>query len=252
MSDITRRTLLVALGAGAITVACSDSTPTPSATTTSGTVPATTPTTASASTATVPATTLTTADFDAAGSCVALPRTTAGPFGLAEQFVRSDITEGYPGHALELGIRITDVECTPQPDAEVEIWHADATGDYSAFTDNGTGKDEAEGTTFLRGTQTTDQHGIVAFTTIAPGWYPGRAVHIHITVRLANGTSHTGQLFFDEAFLRNTFDEPAYVENGAVDTTNDRDSFAGNLTTEMLLRPTTQDSGSRALTTLTI
>ncbi|MFT5201314.1 MAG: protocatechuate 3,4-dioxygenase beta subunit [Candidatus Aldehydirespiratoraceae bacterium] len=252
MSDITRRTLLVGLGAGAIAVACSDSATTPTASTTSGTVPATTPTTASASTATVPAATLTTAEFDAAGSCVALPPTTAGPFGLTEQFIRSDITEGYPGHTLELGIRITDLECTPQPDTEVEIWHADATGDYSAFNDNGTGKDEAEGTTFLRGTQTTDQHGIVVFTTIAPGWYTGRAVHIHITVRLANGPSHTGQLFFDEAFLRDTFGEPAYFDNGTADTTNDSDSLTGNLTTEMLLRPTSQGSASRALTTLTI
>ena len=61
----------------------------------------------------------------------------------------------------------------PVAGAAVEVWHTDATGDYSAFADGGGGKDEAEGTTFLRGTQVADDDGIVEFATIYPGWYRG-------------------------------------------------------------------------------
>ena len=45
--------------------------------------------------------------------------------------------------------------------------------------------------TFLRGIQTTNANGEVVFTTIYPGWYQGRATHIHVEVtdrrRLAQG-----------------------------------------------------------------
>ena len=86
-----------------------------------------------------------------------------------KQLRRSDITEDYPGHPLRLGIRVVDESCSPIPNADVEIWHADAGGDYSAFVDNGGGKDDGAGTTFLRGTQPSNDDGIVEFQTIYPG-----------------------------------------------------------------------------------
>ena len=82
-----------------------------------------------------------------------MPEKTAGPFPLDQQFDRRDVTEDLPGHPIRLGLRVVDKICAAVPGAAVEIWHADATGDYSAFTDNGGGKDEGAGTTFLRGTQ---------------------------------------------------------------------------------------------------
>ena len=118
------------------------------------------------------------ADFAALGACRLYPRSTAGPYPLDEQFDRRDITEGYPGHPVLLGLRVVDTTCEPVPGAAVEIWHTDHTGDYSAFRDGGDGKNEAAGTTFMRGTQVADEDGIVRFDTIYPGWYPGRAVHI--------------------------------------------------------------------------
>ncbi len=120
-------------------------------------------------------TSFTAADFDDLGACQLTPEQTAGPFPLDEQFDRRDITEGSPGTPLRLGFRVVDEACAAIAGAAVEVWHADATGDYSAFTDNGGGKDEAEGTTFLRGTQTAGDDGIVEFATIYPGWYTGRA-----------------------------------------------------------------------------
>lgn len=217
--------MLIGLSTTALAVACSTSEPDTSATTTTTTAA---PTTNPPSSTSVPAVTeLTSADFDAVATCSSLPPSGAGPFGLDEQFIRRDITEGYPGHPLRLGLRITDESCAPHIGAEVEIWHADATGDYSAFTDSGTGKDEAGGTTFLRGTQITDSNGIAMFETIVPGWYPGRAVHIHITLRTVEGDSRTGQLFFDESFLAEVFTEPDYVDNGPADTSNASDGVAG-------------------------
>ena len=68
--------------------------------------------------------------------------------------------------------------CKPVKGALVEIWHCDAAGLYSGF---GGG---AASRTFLRGGQRTDAKGLARFTTIYPGWYPGRTVHIHVKVHV--------------------------------------------------------------------
>jgi protocatechuate 3,4-dioxygenase beta subunit len=78
--------------------------------------------------------------------------------------------------------------------AMVDIWHCDALGAYSDVTDNAEGFNTL-GREFLRGYQLTDAKGRVSFTTIYPGWYRGRAVHIHFKVRNAN-TEFTSQFFF--------------------------------------------------------
>lgn len=157
--------------------------------------------------------------FAALPICAVLPESTAGPFPTIDQLDRLDVTEGYPGHPLRLGIRIVDAECRPLPGAEVEIWHADATGDYSSFEDGGSGKDEGEGTTFLRGFQTADADGIVEFQTIYPGWYEGRAVHIHASARVDGDTVYTGQLYFHEDYTLGVYESGVYTEFGPPDTT---------------------------------
>ena len=129
-----------------------------------------------------------------------MPEKTSGPFPLDEQFDRRDVTEGYPGQPMRLGLRVLDETCAPVPGAKVEIWHTDGSGDYSAFVDRGGGKDEGPGTTFLRGTQTAGDDGIVEFLTIYPGWYSGRAVHIHLRVHLDDATVLTSQMFFDDDY----------------------------------------------------
>lgn len=175
---------------------------------------------------------LSAADFDGLGTCSLMPEKTAGPFPLDEQFDRRDITEGMPGHPMRLGLRVTDASCAPVPGASVEIWHCDATGDYSAFTDGGGGKDEGAGTTFLRGTQTAGDDGIVDFQTIVPGWYRGRAVHIHLRVHRDGRTVLTSQLFFDADFLESVYAAEPYAEFGLPDTSNESDNIAGNAEAE--------------------
>jgi protocatechuate 3,4-dioxygenase beta subunit len=210
-------------------VACADGSSSPANTTVS---PATSPTAvdtsvASSVSAATQATTLNAAAFDGLGTCVLLPEATAGPFPLDEQFERRDVTEGSSGHPLRLGLRVVDSSCQPVAGAKVEIWHADASGDYSAFADGGGGKDDGPGTTFLRGTQPADQSGIVEFLTIYPGWYRGRAVHIHLRVHVADTTVLTSQLYFDGDYTAGVYAAAPYAEFGLPDTTNGSDDLAG-------------------------
>ena len=196
-------------------------------------------------------------DFAALAICTVPPEATTGPFPLDEQLFRRDITEGYDGHAVRLGLRVTDASCTPVPGAEVEIWHSDATGDYSAFEDGGTGKDEGEGTTFCRGTQTADDAGIVEFGTIYPGWYPGRTPHIHVRVRVGGDTALVTQLYFDDSYTSQIYGQGVYAEFGQADTTNATDGLAGDVATdgsllELTPGPTRVGQGTIALANLGI
>ena len=85
-----------------------------------------------------------------------------------------------------------------------------------------------EGTTFLRGTQTAGDDGIVEFATIYPGWYRGRAVHIHVRVHRAGAVALTSQVYFDEAYTEDVFATGEYAEFGPPDTTWAADGIAGD------------------------
>jgi protocatechuate 3,4-dioxygenase beta subunit len=171
---------------------------------------------------------LTAAAFQALGTCSLTPEKTSGPFPLDQQFDRRDITEGVAGQPMRLGLRVVDASCAPVPGATVEIWHTDSTGDYSAFIDNGGGKDDGPGTTFLRGTQTADDNGIVEFLTVYPGWYHGRAVHIHLRVHLDDETVLTSQMFFDADYTASVYSAAPYDQFGLPDTPNESDRIAGD------------------------
>lgn len=116
----------------------------------------------------------------------------------------------------------------PPSAAAVEIWHADAGGDYSQYVDGGSGKDEGDGTTFCRGVQTSGIDGIVEFRTIYPGWYDGRAVHVHATVSIDDRDISTTQLYFDESSTERVLSTGEYEQFGPPDTTWATDSVAGN------------------------
>src|SRR5437667_172656 len=93
--------------------------------------------------------------------------------------IRIDPADGStrPGTLLTLAITVTNVgsTCTPLAGAHVDIWHCDASGLYSDEQANNT-----VGKKFLRGYQIADDNGAVNFTTVYPGWYNGRTVHIHV------------------------------------------------------------------------
>src|SRR5207247_8587816 len=128
-----------------------------------------------------------------AATCLLTPEMTEGTYDISDEANRRDVTEGRPGVPLQLDLTVVDATtCTPIPGAVVEIWHADAGGNYSGFGSS------ASNRTFLRGAQTSGADGKVTFETIYPGWYQGRATHIHLKVHV-NGATQTTQLFLDEA-----------------------------------------------------
>jgi protocatechuate 3,4-dioxygenase beta subunit len=156
----------------------------------------------------------------AAVNCVLTPEMTEGPFYIDGEAIRGDITENLPGAPLRLDLTVADASsCTPIKDAVVEVWHADAVGDYSGF---GNG---ASSTTFLRGGQVSDGDGKATIQTVYPGWYQGRTVHIHVKVHVGGNTVHTGQLFFDDGLTDQVYADSPYHERGARTTRNDQDQI---------------------------
>jgi len=104
----------------------------------------------------------------------------------------------------------------------VDVWHCDAAGQYSDVSDAGF---NTVGQKFLRGSQVTDANGIATFTTIYPGWYSGRTVHIHFKVRPNDNQVFTSQLFFDEAVSDEVFANAPYAAKGQRNTRNANDGI---------------------------
>jgi protocatechuate 3,4-dioxygenase beta subunit len=152
--------------------------------------------------------------FGEESNCTLTPEITEGPFYFDADKVRSDIRAGRDGTPLKLALRVRDTSCEPIADAVVDIWHCDAAGAYS---------DEAD--PFLRGVQVTNREGSAEFTTIYPGWYQGRTVHIHAKVHLDASTLLTTQLFFDDAVSDRVFAAPPYDARGERDQRNDGDGI---------------------------
>jgi len=207
--------------------------------------------TAGASPGTPADTVFTAADFGALGACLVLPDLTQGPFPTVDQIERRDITEGHAGLPLRVGVQVVDESCVPIPGATVEIWHCDIDGDYSAYADGSTDDDDGVGTTFLRGSQVANADGIVEFLTVYPGWYQGRAVHIHATVHLADATVLTTQFLFDDALNDEVLATAPYAAFGQSTTTNADDGVTGGAAEEDGLLFTVADDtaidGRRAL-----
>ena len=149
--------------------------------------------TATPSTSTSTGTTTTTTGGSSSSNCTVAPTETEGPFPThtPSSYVRSDITDGRTGYALTAKISITNSSksCAALAGVLVDIWHCDAEGNYSEYGGSGMQSTNYTSVHFLRGRQTTDSNGQVTFTSIFPGWYSGRATHIHVHVYTASGTS---------------------------------------------------------------
>jgi protocatechuate 3,4-dioxygenase beta subunit len=172
-------------------------------------------------------------------SCVLTPEMTEGPYYVAGDKFRRNITEGKPGAPLVLKLGVLDVStCRPIKSASVDIWHCDAGGVYSETTVQST-----EDLTFLRGIQKTDMNGIARFRTIYPGWYAGRTVHIHVKVYLGGRTVHTGQLFFPDSLTDAVDRRSPYSSRGSRTTRNATDSIFRNGGKRSLLKLTKSGSG---------
>ena len=171
------------------------------------------------------------AEAAATTTCLLTPETTAGPYWVDEELTRRNVTEGKPG--LPLVIRFTVLNartCKPIRGADVEIWHCDALGNYSAV--------DGATTRFLRGHQRSRSTGRAEFLTVFPGWYPGRTPHIHMKVGVGGAEAHTGQVFFDEKITMAVYKTAPYRSRGRYDTSHARDgiySQAGGSRAELKL-----------------
>jgi protocatechuate 3,4-dioxygenase beta subunit len=156
-------------------------------------------------------------------SCVLTPEMTEGPYYIAGEKLRRNITNGHPGTSLLLRLAVVDAStCKPIRGAAVDIWHADAAGDYSCF---GAGRGSR---TFMRGIQKTNAAGIATFVTVYPGWYQGRTVHIHVKVHISGRVVHTGQLFFPDALTDRVYRRAPYDKRPNRTTRNANDSIFVN------------------------
>ena len=154
-------------------------------------------------------------------TCVLTPELTEGPYYLPNEKVRRNLTEGRPGTPLTLRTTVVDAStCKPIKNAAVDIWHCDALGVYSGVQGN-TGM-------FMRGIQKTDAKGLALFQTVYPGWYTGRAVHIHVKVHIGGNVVHTGQLFFPDTLTDTVYRKAPYNSRGARNTRNAGDSIYRN------------------------
>ena len=133
-----------------------------------------------------------------------------------------------PGVPLTLSLKLVTQstnDCRPLRGARVDLWHCDAQGVYSDVESLGT-----VGEDYLRGYQVTNEWGWVRFVTVYPGWYTGRAVHVHAKVRLWDpygevSTDVSTQLFFDDAVSDAVYATEAYGGRGMRDTRNATDTI---------------------------
>lgn len=143
-------------------------------------------------------------------ACPLTPRQTEGPFYFDPRLVRQDIKEGRPGARLRLRLQVVGArDCAPAPRARVDIWHCNPAGVYSGYE-----SERSAGETWLRGIQYADAQGVVAFDTLYPGWYQGRATHVHCKVSTPDGREVISQIYFPDAYSDRIYDEIAYRGRG--------------------------------------
>jgi protocatechuate 3,4-dioxygenase beta subunit len=235
---LSRRDMLVLLGAGgtaAILAACGPGTA-------SSVLPSAAATSSGASglaTATATATAIVAAS--ALPGCVVRPAETEGPYFVDEKLLRSDIRPDPSDGSIREGAvlkitfataKVTGNACAPYEGLLVDVWHCDALGVYSDVQGSA-------GTKFLRGYQVTDANGLATFTTVYPGWYQGRTVHIHFKIRsdaaASSGLEFTSQLFFDDTLTDKVFAAQPYAKKGTRSTRNDGDGIYSGGGDQLLL-----------------
>ena len=186
--------------------------------------------------------------------CVLTASLTEGPYFVDERLNRTDIRadpatgEVSAGTQLDLTFNVSRVsggQCTPLTGAYLDVWHCDAAGVYSDVAGAGASR------RFLRGYQITDASGVARFTTVYPGWYMGRAVHVHFKQRLIAGAAttyeFTSQFFFNESLTDMVHVLAPYSSRGQRDTRNSNDGIYNGLSSSARQALTLQTSQNGAV-----
>lgn len=221
VQEISRRVAFGAMGTAAVAMAAAACGPSPVGPSGSG---------ASGETATTPASTN--------GVCAVTPSETIGPYPSRTDMFRSDIRENRQGTTLTLTVNVVNVNagCAAVSGADVEIWQCDAVGDYSQYGSQ-------TSATFLRGIQTTNANGDVVFTTIYPGWYQGRATHIHVEVVMGGRSIKVTQIAFPDEVSNAVHRTGVYAARGINPISTQADGiFADSHAAELVIpvgEPTT-------------
>lgn len=175
------------------------------------------------------------------GSCAVTPSETEGPFPtkVPANFVRKDIRDGRTGALMTINITIknANASCAALAGAIVDVWHCDKDGYYSEYGGSGMQSVNYTSVDFLRGRQTADANGLVSFTSIFPGWYSGRAPHVHVHIYSATGKSLlVTQIAFPYSVTNTVYTtgQSYGYTKGAQNTANERDNvFSDGYTTEL-------------------
>jgi protocatechuate 3,4-dioxygenase beta subunit len=191
---------------------------------------------------TTTSTTSTSTTSSTSASCIVTATETEGPYPyvggeLTNPLERSDVTDGQTGVPLTLNFVIVNANdsCNVVTNARVDIWHCNKDGYYSGYANQqGTlGTKSYVGETWLRGYQLSDSSGVVKFSTIYPGWYGGRATHVHIEVYVNNVMKKTTQIAFSETINNTVYASSLYSSHGVNPISNEADSVFGDSLTDL-------------------
>jgi protocatechuate 3,4-dioxygenase beta subunit len=187
-------------------------------------------------------------------ACVVTPAQMEGPYFVDEKLNRVDIRPDpgtgkvSAGATLDVELRVYRVAngtCSPMSGAMVDLWQCDAMGIYSDVRDTNNYFNTA-GQKFLRGYQVTDSSGIARFTTVYPGWYQGRTVHVHFKVRTTSGGRNlefTSQLYFDDALTDKVLARAPYNTKTGARVLNERDGIFRQGGRQLMMSVAEQGSG---------
>jgi protocatechuate 3,4-dioxygenase beta subunit len=174
-------------------------------------------------------------------ACRVYPTQQLGPCYADGPMMRDDISDGMPGLPMRLSFLVVRASgCMPVPDAQIDIWHSGFDGvysDYATGTICNPGMMTTQNMMFCRGVQMTNMMGRADFNTIFPGWYRGRTIHIHFTVRVGGRATITSQLYFEDAMTDEILAQGEYKPRGTRDTKNSGDNTfkSGGATPEQVL-----------------
>ena len=190
----------------------------------------------------------------AEANCESSPKETRGPFPnkTPADYVRENIIGDRKGIALLINLKVVDQSkgCNPLGAALVDIWHCDNQGNYSEYGGYRMQETDLTREHFLRGRQSTDAKGEVSFISIFPGYYPGRAPHLHLEIFSADKTSLlVTQIAFPESICNTVYTTQNYQGTDYVKNTRDNvfgsslkrnmaDSVSGNNSEGYILEKT--------------